>query len=286
MFVIIGIVLAILLIIILFINLPSKSSDDALSDSYTQTTEIQSEIISSKAVDSSPSVVSSRVLYLVFSSFLISLTSLVLILFMLFKRKILVDNQVYLMPNYWGTKIQHLEKSFTRLNDSINFSEHSNRSLNRETTDAIQNIKSIIEEYLHHLNQKDKEIRAYREGYNSYLYDRFLIRFIRIDRELDAIEKIANTEPIDLVKDIAHLKKMMEYALFECGVESYSPAVGENYNSAKGVAENPEIVETEKEEEDFLIAKIIQPGYMQSTGDIQKPIFPAKVAIYKKDKGD
>ena len=82
----------------------------------------------------------------------------------------------------------------------------------------------------------------------------------------------------------------MDDALAECGVESFTPELGHDYKTTKGVSDNPEIKDTTDEKLDSKIAKILQPGYRRILPDGAEEEFqiivPAKVAIYVYSKSE
>ena len=210
--------------------------------------------------------------------FFISTTSMILLLFILSKKRVLVGNETFLISDEITKKIRLLENNINQMNNNLYISEKKNDSRLIEANNAIQEIKSVMNTYLKVLDEKDCEIRKYKNGYNSYLYEKFILRFVRIDRDLAEIHESGHVD----LEDINQLRILMKHALSECGVEIFTPSIGDNFNNTKGVADNPKIIETEEEEKDFLIKEIIQPGYRQSTGDIHKDIVPAKVAIFRK----
>ena len=269
---IIGIILFIFLIVLTIVFKPNNQIENP-SSTISANIEDSSKEISTNSISVNP-----LLMIITLMAFLVSVTSMILLLTILFKKKIVVGDEVFLVPDEIAKKIKLLDSHISNLRQNIYSWDEKSDSVTKETSNAINDIKSVLNTYLKVLDEKDGEIRKYKDGYNSYLYEKFILRFIRIDRDLAEIHESGHVD----LEDINQLKILMKHALSECGVELFEPPIGKNYNDTKGVADNPKISETEDEDKDFLIKEIIQPGYRQNNGDSQKDIVPAKVVIFRK----
>ena len=76
---------------------------------------------------------------------------------------------------------------------------------------------------------------------------------------------------------------MFEDALDECGVEKFSPSVGEDYRKAFGVTDDPEIAApVDDADKDYAIAEVLAEGYrVRNGGDV---VVAAKVKIFKRQR--
>ena len=126
------------------------------------------------------------------------------------------------------------------------------------------------------LDEKDAEIRRFKEGYDAQVFRKFLIRFIRTDLAVnDFVEDVeTKSEALDLIK------RLLEDALDECGVERFSPSIGEDYRRAEGVADNPKTTLSDNVDDRYKIAEVIEQGYRMKTPDGYEIVYPAKVRIF------
>lgn len=113
--------------------------------------------------------------------------------------------------------------------------------------------------------------------------DRFdesnLVSFVRLHKDIsDEIDFLEDSsEESDSLRGILDL---LTQALNDCGVEQFSPSIGESYRTAHGVAPNPKLIKTSDDDQAWKIAKVIRPGFC-----IESPrqccIAEAVVAVYK-----
>jgi hypothetical protein len=107
-----------------------------------------------------------------------------------------------------------------------------------------------------------------------------LLRFTIVDQSINDYIKDDSTDEVvrDVLEDI---QEVMEDALAECSVESFSPEIGGDYRSAEGVADNPKKVDTDDESKHFVIAEVFDEGYRREMDDGgYKIITQAKVSVY------
>jgi len=130
------------------------------------------------------------------------------------------------------------------------------------------------------LDQKDEELARYKDGYDATIFKNFILRFTRVDKVL---KENINDQNFSLGA-LEDVQIQMEDALAECNIEIFSPTVGDDYQTADGIADNPKQIETTKKGDNLKIAEIIQPGYRRKLPGNDKNDFQiiteAKVAIY------
>ena len=126
------------------------------------------------------------------------------------------------------------------------------------------------------LDEKDAEIRRLKKGYDAQVFRKFLVRFIRTDLAVnDFVQDVeTKSEALDVIK------RLLEDALDECGVERFSPSIGEDYRRAEGVADNPKTTLSDNVDDRYKIAEIIEQGYRMKTPDGYEIVYPAKVRIF------
>ena len=125
------------------------------------------------------------------------------------------------------------------------------------------------------LDDRDAEIQRLRSGYEAEVFRKFVARFIRVKEVLNEAQ-----EPNQLPDLIHQALRLFDDALDECGVERFSPPLGEDYRAAVGVADNPKIVATADADQNFRIAEILEPGYRFRATDAKQVIRPARVCIF------
>jgi len=126
------------------------------------------------------------------------------------------------------------------------------------------------------LDQRDAEIKRLQRGYDAELMRRFIGRFVRVKIV------VADTESQSVFdrSSVHQIRRLLDDALDECGVEEFSPKIGEDFRTATGVADNPRIVETADANKNFQIADILEPGYRFRNFASDNIILPSRVSIY------
>jgi len=125
------------------------------------------------------------------------------------------------------------------------------------------------------LDERDEEIRRLRSGYDLQVFGRFIGRFIRAKTAAD--EFYADRDFCQ--KSFEHVKRLLADALEECGVEEYSPKIGDDYRTAEGVEDSPRVVETTNAADAFRIISVTAPGYRHVGSGEPTIIVPARVSI-------
>ena len=82
------------------------------------------------------------------------------------------------------------------------------------------------------------------------------------------------------------VKARMEDALDECDVQPFEPPLQVDWRRQEGIADSPQVIETEDPEQAFRIAEIIEPGYRLSRGEHTEVILPARVRIFALKNND
>lgn len=197
--------------------------------------------------------------------------------FYLYKwRKILLANPQMYLPEEIGRSIDQFSKGLGVVWANLTDFENTLTKANNDNSDGIRNITQTLMTLLKSLDDKDQEIERLKKGYDIEIYRKFITRFIRVDLALN--EQIEDGD-IQL-ESLKQLKRLLSDALDACDVESFSPLVGQDYRSAKGVAENPKKQKTGNQEDEFKISEIIQCGYQLKNQSGYEIIIPAKVRIY------
>ena len=233
---------------------------------------------------------------LVILSILVSLLS-VLISFYLYRWRaiMLKDGTSAVVPESLGEELKSLKKavdsSQKHLGESVErqasfvqgqakavktFSANIGRQGN-QMAELIEELKERITSMRSMLAEKDAEIKRLKTGHDQAVYKRFVARFVRLEARMNKL--LANEDVSQ--KDLNNFKILLEDAIEQTGVESFSPKIGNPYGKEFGVEDNPKIIETNNAAEDETIAEVLSVGYKTSDTEEEGPIIPAKVSIYK-----
>ena len=129
------------------------------------------------------------------------------------------------------------------------------------------------------LDERDKEIRRFKRGYDVEVYRKFLTKFARLDQAFAYFEAQEQITADNLVS----LRRLLANALEDCGVEPFAPMVGADYRTAFGVSDHPKVIDTKNPGDDFVIAEVLEMGY-QVRGTSQarlEVLIPARVAVFR-----
>ena len=182
-----------------------------------------------------------------------------------------IDGKKYIMPGEWVSTIQSLGQSVD--NVSLQTSDTSEKSI--KVLEDFESLKDVFLDLQNKLNDQDREIERLKKGYDNHLVKKFIIRFLRVHNYL---VKQNQESPEDL--GLQNLLMLMDDALESSNVYLYNPAVGGDYRDVEGLAENPEIIETNEKNQDFKIKNIIKPGYFLKYEESKEFVQDAVVSIY------
>lgn len=197
--------------------------------------------------------------------------------FYLYKwRRILLANPNSVVPEEWAKYLQGVGEGVTHLSSIMDENLIRVSQESRLNTERIENMTKTYMELQEVLDEKDKEISRFKDGYDAEIFRRFIGRFARVDQALeDLISDGGESEELSLIK------RLLEDAFEECGVEKTSPNIGDDYRTVGGVSDNPKLQRTNDPSLEFQIVEVIECGYELNTGVERKSIIPSKVKIYK-----
>ncbi|HEV2515810.1 MAG TPA: hypothetical protein VGV07_11210 [Devosia sp.] len=192
----------------------------------------------------------------------------------------LKDGQTSIIPDLviraflrQGEAIRSLTKSTTNHASSVD-------EFGRDALREIAEVKESLAIFSSSLSMKDQEIDRLRKGGDAKIFHRFLDRFVRLHRAVG--EEIEDaTAGGERVERLRSLLALLEDALAECGVTTFSPRVGESFRSAFGVASAPSVVATSDIALDMTVAGVISAGYALATAEGPVCLRPSSVSIYK-----
>lgn len=199
------------------------------------------------------------------------------------RRTIIAGNDI-VVPESFANQVNSIVSSLNVNSSKVEKTASQQSSIangfNNSLSILSNNIQNMIDTYMSlqsSLDKKDNEIERYKKGYDAEIFENFLLRFSKVDR---VIKEYIDDGEID-INGLKDIQEVMEDALDECGVESFSPLTGEDYRNSEGVADNPKKVITNDQSNNFLIKDVVQPGYRRRLPDSSfEVIAQAKVVVY------
>jgi molecular chaperone GrpE (heat shock protein) len=185
------------------------------------------------------------------------------------QREIVVPEQFHGWIN--GTNA-NIEKFTDKLAKGVNYVAQQSQDTNEKVSNLVETFMSLQDG----LDERDEEIRRLKRGYDAEIFRKFVSRFIRVDQ---IVEDLQRAESAD-ANDLENVKRLLEDAFDECGVESFHPELGSDYRKADGVADNPKSEQAENPEDAFKIIEVLECGYQIRNSEGSEVIIPAKVKIY------
>lgn len=219
---------------------------------------------------------------------LISLIALisVCISFYLYRwRRIVSQNNEIVVPETFKSWLDGtaggVKQSITHFSSAVIAQSAETKSTKEAVIALDHNIKNMIDTYMllqKALDERDLEIKRLKNGYDADVFRKFLLRFTRAAQIID---DYIDRGDIDS-NGLKEINDAFVDALEECGVEVFSPNLGLDYRTADGVSDNPKRVQTDKQEQHFLIKTVDDPGYRRRTLENGYEIIQhARVTIYE-----
>jgi molecular chaperone GrpE (heat shock protein) len=212
-------------------------------------------------------------------------TSLALILSVLLSihlyrwRKISLSKPDTLVPKEWEKVLNQVsltvQQNQLQSIDARSKSQYLHEEVYKNSEKTLEAFMSLHKA----MDEKDKEIERLKQGYDSYIYKKFLKRFLKT---YIAAKDMLEEDPTNA--SLKEAQDMLSDALQECDVEEFEPRIGDDVRHAKGIADGPRIIDTADLAKDFAIAEIIDHGYWVRGDTTTLVILEAKVKIYRMKK--
>tara|TARA_B100000315_G_C14541951_1_gene571367 strand:- start:490 stop:1470 length:981 start_codon:yes stop_codon:yes gene_type:complete len=191
-------------------------------------------------------------------------------------RGILLREPHLTVPEKFGAWVNDLSKS---IDGSTREVASEIRNIGHQSQETNQGIRDLSETFMtmqRALDEREEEIQRLKRGYDADIYRKFVSRFIRVDQFAKGFQQEGS---IDLA-GLEQIRRLLDNALDACGVECFQPQIGDDYREARGVAEEPKTVNTDRPEDVFKIAEILESGYQIRSAEGTEVIIKAKVMIY------
>ena len=263
-----------LLGVIAYVLLPGETGVG--SDNDTQAISSSQQIEAPTSLSLPPSTETNP--WTAFALVLMSAATLVSIsiTFYLYKwRRILLGQPNLLLPEDWGKHLDGLGQDVKGLSSTIG---DRMGLVSQETARNSEQLSNMIQTFMtlqKAIDERDDEIKRLKQGYDADVFRKFLNRFIRVDQLVDTYRQSIAEES----ESLGQIKRLMEDALDECGVESFQPNVGDDSRRSEGISDSPKTVKTAQKEDAFKIVEVIEPGYRLRGGISSEVLIPASVRI-------
>jgi hypothetical protein len=212
-------------------------------------------------------------------------TSLALILSVLLSfhlyrwRKMLLSKPDILVPEEWEKVLNQVfltvKQNQLQSIDARSKSQYLHEEVFKNSEKTLEAFMSLHKA----MDEKDKEIERLKHGYDSYIYKKFLKRFLKANI---AAKEILEEDPTNA--SLKEVQDLLHDALQECDVEEFEPRIGDDVRYTKGIADGSRIIETIDLAKDFTVAEVIDQGYWVRGDTTTLVILEAKVKIYRMKK--
>jgi len=185
-----------------------------------------------------------------------------------------------------NSTVNDLAKTFKDMAEqhSANIDQSKRASKNTKTLfDDLMESFTVLQTTL---DSRDKEIQRLKKGYDSEIFRKFLGRFFRVDKVLSDEINAAKKENSNNLESLEDIQNILRDAFEECGVLSFSPKLGGDSRKDFGIADNPKTIPPVNQEDDFVIAEVLEEGFKLETPSGPQCIKKAKVIVFKSEQGD
>ena len=184
------------------------------------------------------------------------------------KRILIEEKPNALVPEEWKKSLDDYKSALIGLRDVIISLQKSNQE-QKEISMAMQK----------NMDEKDELIDRYRKGYDSKIIKKFIERFLRVKL---ITEELKNEDKLTK-DDIVNIDELLEDAIEDCDIETFSPPLGSDYRKmGSSVSDKVMIEKTTDENKNFKIIDIVKLGY-KFKGENGEIIRPSQVKILKCD---
>jgi len=258
---------------------PSKSQSESIDTNKPKSTPTPSKSTNANSLD---------IVFLVILLILLAISIVTNVLFIKLRFRA-NENQLSIIPE---VVIDNVDSMANDLSKSFKIMAEQHAANLDQSKTASKNTKKLFDDLMESftvlqttLDSRDKEIQRLKKGYDSEIFRKFLGRFIRVDKALCEELHAAKTENSNNLESLEDIQNILRDAFEECGVSSFSPKLGGDFRKEFGVADNPKTIPPVNQEDDFVIAEVLEEGFKLETPDGPQCIKKAKVVVFKSEKG-
>ena len=192
-------------------------------------------------------------------------------------RSLIIDNERVLVPERWASAMDMQTKTHQQMSRGMVSLLEVMDTRNQEVWQKLSDLNETIDTMRKAITKRDQTIDRLQEGQDTFVFRRFLCRFIEVGQEFNqqCSSESGGTVDVELLRDL------LWQSIEECGVEEFEPEIGGDYLTAKGVADRPIFDECHDPSKHNMIARVIKPGFCVPNGNDNVIIVPAKVAVWR-----
>lgn len=213
------------------------------------------------------------------------------------KRIKLLTDKKYVEPEKLQRTMQDLSENTGALDKQLSelkqHNDHTVQGVIQQTTSALskleendhkhgEKIQEIMNAFLElntKLDEKDEEIKRYKEGHDSKLINKYILSYIKIR---DQIIKMTNSDQF-VLKNLEQLIERLNMEIEHADVKEIEVSIGDKFLDEKygGKLATPKLVPTDDTGKNGTIVSVDLAGY-EFTGNERNIILrPAKVSVYE-----
>jgi molecular chaperone GrpE (heat shock protein) len=190
-------------------------------------------------------------------------------------RRFLHNNRQFSAPGEFEVWANGLNNTVVGLMEQVEkFVQHFDLK-GTETHQRVANLSETFMTMQGALDEREKEIRRLKQGYDQHIYRKFVSRFIRVDQTIEDFQRAGGADE----ESLGQLRRLLGDAFEECGVECFQPELGDDYRECEGVADNPKTENGDRPEDAFKIVEVLESGYLIRGAEAADILIPAKVKI-------
>ena len=213
------------------------------------------------------------------------------------KRIKLLTDKKYVEPEKLQRTMQDLSENTGALDKQLSelkqHNDHTVQGVIQQTTSALskleendhkhgEKIQEIMNAFLElntKLDEKDEEIKRYKEGHDSKLINKYILSYIKIR---DQIIKMTDSDQF-VLKNLEQLIERLNMEIEHADVKEIEVSIGDKFLDEKygGKLATPKLVPTDDTGKNGTIVSVDLAGY-EFTGNERNIILrPAKVSVYE-----
>lgn len=213
------------------------------------------------------------------------------------ERMAILSDKKFVQPEEVQKQMQFFKESVSECNNMLTQIHQNNESLLQSSLEQTarvlkslqqdsqvhgEDVKRLMETFNlmnNKLDEKDKEIKRYKEGYDVSQIKKSVSGYIKVRDRINSYIESGKTG----VGDLENLNLILESAIENSGVSEIVINIGDDYydDQFNGKIDVPKIISTNDPNDDNKILSIDKIGYEILGNEITTVISKAKVTIYK-----